>query len=57
MVGIFDNANSEEGNKSGVTPGKVQAPKRTRMDEEHHTTNNSGNLLSATSGMEVVREQ
>jgi hypothetical protein len=57
MVGIFDNANSEEGNKSSGTPGKVQAPKRTRMDEEQHTTNNSGNLLSATSGMEVVREQ
>jgi hypothetical protein len=55
MVGLFDNANSEVGTNPEDTPGKIQAPKRTRTDDDQSTTDNSGNLISATSRNGVPR--
>jgi hypothetical protein len=57
IIGRFDNGVIEDGMSLENTPGKIQHPKRTRVDDNTGGDENVTNNLSAASGMEVVREQ
>jgi hypothetical protein len=57
IIGKFENGSTEEGKGLENTPGKIQHPKRTRMDDNSGGDGNLTNSISAASGMEVVREQ
>jgi hypothetical protein len=57
IIGRFDNGVIEDGMSLENTPGKIQYPKRTRVDDNTGGDENVTNNLSAASGMEVVREQ
>jgi hypothetical protein len=57
IIGRFDNETTVGDKTVETTPGKIQHPKRTRVDDNTGGSGSLTNHLSATSGMEVVREQ